>query len=611
MTEHDPSSGPTSTTAAPRTDGYAPLRDYAAVGDGRTVALVARDGSIDWLPLPDLDSPAVFAAILDSERGGRFALAPTLPFTVSRRYLPGTNVLETTFVTDAGTVAVADALTLPGQGLEPSRELQRRIDGVSGRVQMRWSVEPRFGYGAWRISFGRRQGVPIASSGGDALAVRSFDAGEPAIVDQAICGCFEVCAGSSALLALSFAHQEPLVLPPRRELEARFTATSASWRGWADARGYDGAWREAVIRSALALKLLVYAPSGAIAAAATTSLPEQIGGERNWDYRFSWIRDSAVTIDAFLQLGCPDEAQAHFWWLMHATQLTQPRLCVLHRLDGGSRTGERELPLRGYRDSRPVRIGNGASEQLQLDTYGELMQSAWLYARDGNTIDRDIGRRLARIADHVCAVWRQPDAGIWEVRSQPDHFTQSKMMCAIALERALQLAAQQAIPNRHAQRWRTEARAIRDFVETRCWSVDKQSYVRCVGDETLDASLLLAILHSYSDVKAKRIGATIEAIQRELADGPFVNRYNGEDGVPGGEGAFLACSFWLAEALARAGRVDAATELMEQLIDLGNDVGLYGEEIDPRTGDFLGNMPQGLTHLALISAAKTISEVAR
>jgi GH15 family glucan-1,4-alpha-glucosidase len=595
----------------PRIDGYAPLRDYAAIGDGRTVGLVARDGSIDWLPLPDLDSESVFAAILDSDRGGRFTLAPTIPFTISRRYLPDTNVLETTFCTDQGTVAVTDALTLPGQGLEPVRELQRRIDGRAGRVPLQWRLEPRFGYGGRLPRLARRQGVAIASSGNEALALCSFGAGEPVIAEGSIGADFEAAEGSSVLLALCFADQEPLVFPARAELEARFQSTCASWRSWAGARDYDGPWREAVIRSALALKLLVYAPSGAIAAAATTSLPEALGGARNWDYRFSWIRDSAFTIEAFLRLGCRDEAQAYFWWLMHATQLTQPRLQVLYRLDGGTRVDEREIPLDGYRRSRPVRVGNGAAGQLQLDTYGELLQAAWLYARGGNRIDRDLGRRFAGLADFVCRIWRQPDAGIWEVRSDQAQFTQSKMMCAVALDRALQLAQQEAIPSRHTARWRAEARAIRDFVETNCWSEKRNSYVRSAGEETLDASLLLGILHGYADPRSERMLATVAAIRRELAAGPFVRRHGDDDGVPGGEGAFIACSFWLAEALARGGRVDAAAELMEQLLALANDVGLYSEEIDPQTGEFLGNMPQGLSHLALISAAAAIDEATR
>src|ERR671936_121034 len=549
-----------------RTDGYAPLRDYAALGDGRTVALVARDGSLDWLPLPELHSPAVFAAILDAERGGRFTLQPEPPFTATRRYLPGTNVLETTFATDRGSVRVTDALTLPDDRLLPYRELVRTIDGCSGRVPMRWRLEPRFGYSDWPLRLARRDGIPIASAGSDALALQAFDAGDATISNQAIAGRFETAEGSSTLLALSFAHQEPLVFPPRDELAARLEATGASWRAWADGRTYDGPWRDAVIRSALALKLLAYAPSGAIAAAATASLPEQIGGERNWDYRYSWIRDSAFTIDAFLQLGCPGEAHAYFWWLMHATQLTHPRLHVLYRLDGGTRVREHELALAGYRGSRPVNIGNGAADQLQLDTYGELMQTVWLYSGAGNELDRDVAGRFARIADHVCANWRQPDAGIWEVRSEPLHFTQSKMLCAVALDRAAQLADLGRLPDKHAARWRHGAAAIRAFVDTHCWSREKRSYVRSAGGDELDASLLLAVLHRYAPPDDARIRQTVDAIERELADGPYVHRYTGEDGLAGNEGAFLACSFWLAEALARTGRIDDAAQLMEQLL---------------------------------------------
>jgi GH15 family glucan-1,4-alpha-glucosidase len=591
-----------------RSDGYAPLRDYAALGDGRTVALVAGDGSIDWLPLPDLDAPTVFAAIVDPERGGRFVLEPQLAYRSERRYLPETNVLETTFVTHSGAVRVTDALTVPDDGLTPYRELQRKIEGLSGRVPLRWLIEPRFGYGGWPLRLARRKGIPIASSGSEAIAICAFDAGAPEIVGRTITGSFEATEGRTGIVALTAAHQEPLVFPDRNELERRLDATCASWRRWAGGRKYDGPWREAVIRSALALKLLVYAPSGAMAAAATASLPEEIGGERNWDYRYSWIRDSAFTIDAFLQLGCSDEAHAYFWWLMHATQLTQPRLQVLYRLDGGTRVKERELELAGYRGSRPVNIGNGAAEQLQLDTYGELMQTVWLYVHHGNELDRDVARRFARIADHVCASWRQPDAGIWEVRSEPLQFTQSKMLCAIALERAAQLADRGELPNEHASNWRTEARAIRRYVDTRCWSAQKRSYVRFAGGDELDASLLLAVLHQYADGGNERIEQTVEAIRRELADGPYVRRYSGADGLSGSEGAFLACSFWLAEALARTGRLETAARLMEQLLALANDVGLYSEEIDPDTGEFLGNMPQALSHLALISAATAIAE---
>jgi GH15 family glucan-1,4-alpha-glucosidase len=592
--------------APTRIDGYAPIGDYAAIGDGRTVALVARDGAVDWLPLPDLDSPSVFGAVLDAARGGRFELAPERPFEVERRYLPGTNVLETTFTTAEGAVRVTDALTLPDATLGPLRELQRRVEGLSGRVALRWRVEPRFAYGDAAARIGRRDGVPVASGDGAALAIRAFGAGEPELLAGAIGGRFEAREGTRATLALCATDQEPLVFPARDELEQRLEQTAATWRRWTEERSYDGPWREEVMRSILALKLLVFAPSGALAAAATTSLPEDIGGERNWDYRYSWVRDSAFMLDTLLELDCSGEAHAYFWWLMHASQITHPRLQVLYRLDGGHHADERERPLAGYRGSRPVRTGNAAVDQLQLDTYGELLQTAWLYAEDGNFIDRDLAARLAGIADHVCEIWRRPDSGIWEVRSEPLHFTQSKMMCWIALDRALALARRGCISGRHAARWKREAKAIRDFVDARCWSREKRGYVRFAGGEELDASVLLGVLFGYGDPRSERWTGTVEAVRRELAHGPFVHRYSGEDGLGGEEGAFLCCSFWLAEALARTGRLDEAVALMEELVALANDVGLYAEEIDPETGAMLGNMPQGLSHLSLISAARAI-----
>jgi GH15 family glucan-1,4-alpha-glucosidase len=589
-----------------RRDGYVPLRDYAAIGDGRTVALVAADGSVDWLAWPNLDSPTVFAAVLDARRGGRFALEPEVGYRVERRYLPGTNVVETTFTTDQGVVRVTDAVTLPDTALTPARELQRRVEGLSGSVPMRWSVVPRFRYGQGAPHIGRRAGVPVASAGADVLAVCAWEAGAPDVTEQAISGHFETRAGSRALIALCFAHEDPLVLPARAECEARLEHTCAEWRRWIGKRTYDGPWAHAVERSALALKLLVFAPSGAVAAAATSSLPEAIGGERNFDYRYSWIRDSAFTLNVFLELGCSPEAHAYFWWLMHATQLTHPRLRVLYRLDGGARTPERTLPLEGYRRSAPARAGNAAAGQLQLDTYGELLQSAWLYSGATGRLDADVGRRLAGMADFVCRTWSREDAGIWEVRSAPRHFTQSKMMCWVALDRAVRLAEQRRIPHRRADRWKKEMKAIRDFVETRCYSERHHSYVRFAGSTELDAGLMLGLLHGYADPEEPRLRGTIEAIRRELAHGPFVRRYTGEDGLSGTEGAFLACSFWLAECLARCGRLDDAAALMDQLVGLANDVGLYSEEIEPTTGEFLGNMPQGLSHLALISAACTI-----
>jgi GH15 family glucan-1,4-alpha-glucosidase len=590
-----------------RHDAYAAIEDYAAIGDGRTVALVASDGSIDWLCLPDLDSPSVFGGLLDARRGGRFELAPQGRFTVDRRYLPDTNVLETTFVTGDGVARVTDAMLLPDNGLTPGRELVRKVDGVSGRVDFRWRVEPRFGYAGWRTTIATRAGVPVATAGSDAMAICAWDAGEPVREADAIEGRFEATAGSSATIALAAAHQEPLVLPPRGAVERRLKSTIVFWQRWAADRSYQGPWRDVVVRSALALKLLFHAPSGAIAAAATTSLPESLGGERNWDYRFSWVRDSAFTLDALQRLGCLPEARAFFWWLLHASQRTHPRLQVLYRLDGRAPAAERSLPLEGYRRSSPVRVGNAAVDQVQLDVYGELLQATWLYSGNGNGLDPETGRRLAHTADLVCDIWRQPDSGIWEVRSEPAHFTHSKMMCWVALDRAVKLADAGWVPNDRAARWRREAAAVHAFVEAKCWSDHKQSYIRSVGGDELDAALLFAALMGYDDPQ-RRLTRTIDAIRRELAAGPLVHRYSGEDGLSGTEGAFFTCSFWLVDALARDGRVDDAVQLMDGLLALANDVGLYAEEIDTRTGRFLGNFPQGLVHLALINAAVTIAE---
>ncbi|HEU5387654.1 MAG TPA: glycoside hydrolase family 15 protein [Streptosporangiaceae bacterium] len=605
------------TTGAPareasrRCRGYAPLRSYAAIGDGRTVALVADDGVIDWLALPDLDSPSAFGALLDAERGGCFALAPAVPFRVARRYVPMTNVLETTFYVGGGVVRVLDAMTVQGRGLGPFRELQRRVEGVAGRVPMAWRVQPRFGYGGAVTRLAWRVGVPVATSGSDALAVCAFQAGTAEMHAGAISGSFETAPGSRALLALCAAHQEPLVFPARGECDERFEQTVATWRAWAGGRAYDGPWQQMVARSALALKLLVHAPSGAVAAAATTSLPEEVRGQRNWDYRFCWVRDAAFILNALLRLGCAPEARSYFWWLMQASQLTHPRLQPLYRLDGGPRAAERILPLDGYRGSRPVRAGNAAAGQRQLDTYGELLQMAWLYAEAGEHLDAGIGRRLAEIADLVCLLWREPDAGIWEVRGEPAHFAQSKMMCWVALDRAARLAGRGLVPDRHRPRWCAEAEAIQDFVERRCFSRRQQSYVRFAGADELDASVLLGLLSGYGDARSPRWRSTVDAVRRELGHGPFVYRYTGEDGLAGGEGAFVSCSFWLAEALARTGRVEDATSLMDEVVALANDVGLYAEEIDPGTGAFLGNLPQGLSHLSMISAATAIAEESR
>jgi GH15 family glucan-1,4-alpha-glucosidase len=549
----------------------------------------------------------VCGALLDARRGGAFELGPADPFESSRRYLPGTNVLETTFTTESGSVRVVDAMTASDKGLEPMRELVRSVHGISGRVSMRWRFSPRFNYGSG-AECGWRRDVPVASYGADAIALASWGAGKPVWNDGVVGADFVMASTDRALFALAAANGEPMVLPAKHAVEGRLADTVRFWETWTADRKYEGRWRDEVLRSALLLKLLIFAPSGASVAAPTTSLPEEMGGERNWDYRFCWTRDSHFAIDALLELGCYDDAKALFWWFMQATALTEPRLHPLYRLDGGLHIVERTLPLEGYRKSPPVRVGNAAIDQTQLDIYGHLLETAWLYSGGHRALDADIGRVLARIADYVCRIWRQPDSGIWEVRNGPFHFTHSKVMCWVALDRAVRLAERGELSRRHLGDWKREAAAIEAFVETECWSDALGSYTRIAGDARADASLLMLPLMGYG--RRERINGTIDAVTRELRDGDFVYRYRADDGVPGTEGCFLNCSFWLVSALARVGRLAEATALMERLLVRANDVGLYAEEVDPLNGEFLGNFPQALVHLALIDAAIAIDRAA-
>jgi GH15 family glucan-1,4-alpha-glucosidase len=592
-----------------RVDGYAPIREYALIGDGRTGALVARDGSVDWLCLPNVDSPSVFARILDAERGGSFRLAPTERFDAERRYRENSNVLETVFTTAGGRVRVTDAMTLTdSRRISPMRELVRKVEGLSGTVSLQWTLEPRFGYGRAGTRIERRADRWFARAGADAIVLSLSDAGEGTLRDGAIADEFTVREGSSALLSLAATSKEPAVLPGREDSERRLERTVRFWPEWAGRVEYEGAWSEAVVRSVLVLKLLTFAPSGAIVAAPTTSLPEWIGGTRNWDYRFTWLRDASWTLDAMLRLGFHDEAHAFFWWLMHASRLTQPRLQILYRVDGSVHTTERELSeFPGYRRSPPVRVGNGAETQVQLDLYGAVLDAIWRYGTTVGHLDGDTGKEVARIADYVAEHWRDPDNGIWEVRDEKTHYTQSKALCWIALDRACALAAEGMIPDRTG-RWRGAADELQAFVEAEGWDEKLRSYVRASDLRELDACLLTLPLLGYQPPRDGRIQGTIAAVERHLRKGPFVYRYLGEDGLPGGEGAFLTCSFWLVDAYARTGRLDDANALMGELVGLANDVGLYSEEIDPSTREFLGNFPQALTHLALVNAAVSIAD---
>lgn len=594
---------------APRVEGYLPIRGYAAIGDRHTVALVGCDGSVDWLCLPSFDERFVLGALLDADRGGRFALAPTEPYEVQRRYIPETNVLETTFSTAQGQVRVTDALTI-AEDDGGVRELVRLAEalGDGGGVELAWRVEPRFAHTQRPARIDRRDdGALVARRDGEAVVVQAWEAGEPVIEDGAIHGRFTVGAGAGALLTLAATPIEagPLPFTTRGKVEARLALTIEWWRSWCRGCSYDGPWREEVIRSALVLKMLVYAPTGAIAAAPTTGLPEAIGGSSNWDYRFSWLRDSSFAVDALLRLGDREEAERFISWLMAASREEHPRLQPFYRLDGSSDISQHELELDGYRGSRPVLEGNGAVHQRQLSNYGDVFQLAALYAEDGGVFDGEVRERLGGIADYVCEAWSERDSGLWELGTRR-HYTHSKMLCWVALDRAVKLAGEGKLSGEHTDRWREAAARIRDFVEERCWSPQQGSYLRSADAEDFDAGVLLGIVFGYETSEPDRFHRTVDRLREELGRGPLLYRYTG---MADREGAFLACSFWLAHALARLERVEEAEQLMDELLVLANDVGLYSEEMDPPSGDMLGNFPQALTQLALINAAVKIAEV--
>ena len=580
-----------------RKEGFAPISDYAAIGDGRAVALVARDGAIDWLCLPSSSSPPAFAALLDPERGGHATLAPVGPYESERAYVRDTNVVRTTHTTPEGTVEVIDAMNLDGGAAPPWSELARVVRCLSGFVRLRWDVRP---YGARAPA---RQEPALLRLGHVDLAVHSFGAGTPSPDADGLGGDVRLAAGDSALLALTATAGGPVAAPTREEVERRLGWTIQDWRRVAGACSYEGPWADPVRRSALALHLLIDRRRGMLVGAPTTSLPERIGGNRNYDYRYGWVRDCSFALDALMALGYRAQAHATLDWLLDATSRTHPRLQPLYGLDGNPRAPESELPLRGYRDSTPVRAGNGAHDQRQLGAYGDLLDTVLRYVREGNALDPGTAVRVAEIADFVCGIWRNQDSGIWELPAQR-HYTQSKIGCWLALDRALQLAERGAVPARGMSRWRAHAASIRDFVLARCWSERERSLAWHADTDDLDAAVLLAAPAGFFIPGDPGLALTLAAVDRALGAGPFHYRYSG---MRDREGAFLACSFWAVDALARLGRLDESAQRMDALCAAANDVGLFSEEVDPASGALLGNFPQALTHLALVNAAVTIA----
>jgi GH15 family glucan-1,4-alpha-glucosidase len=590
--------------AQARDGGYAAIESYGLIGDGESAALVARDGAIDWWAAPAMDSPPVFAAMLDPAEGGCFTLEPTVPFSVKRRYLPGTNVLETTFSTRDGTVRVIDSLNQDANGPLPWAELARDIRPDHGEVPMRWRVAAGTLFHRVR-PWARLRDVPILHAGDLMVVLVTERAGQPEAGLGEFTGEFVARAGHNALLALIAADQAPLVVPSAAEVRERREDGEAAWRRWCETVPYQGDDRELVLRSVLALKLLTYASTGAMAAAATTSLPERIGSDRNYDYRYGWIRDTSFVLDSFIQLGLTQEVQGTLAWMLRCISGTAPVIHPFYGLRGHVPDEETELRLRGYRDSRPARGGNRAISQPQHGCYGDLLECVWLAVdRAGAHLDPASADLLDALGDHVCDIWTKPDCGIWEL-DERRHNTFSKVGCWVALDRLIRLAERGQVSGRDVDRWQAERRAIREWVDSHCWSEARSCYTGHAGSDELDASLLLLARTGFLDGKDRRFTQTIRAIRAELAEGPLLYRFSGAHEI---EGAFVACSFWLVDALVRNGHAREARTLWRELIGHVSDLGLLAEEIDPATGAFLGNIPQGLSHLALLNAAALLNE---
>ena len=590
-----------------RVDGYAPIADYGVIGNERTAALVGLDGSIDFLCLPRFDSEGVFAAALDPDRGGSFSLEPTVPYESWHRYRPGTNVLETTFETAQGEVRLIDALSIPLTGPPKWEELIRKVEWVGGKVPMRWRVDPRFGWGQRRGTIDHRAGAHAIRDGDLELMVRSWHAGEPAPDGGALAAEFVVEEGTEPLLVLAAHEDQPWLLSDRESVENRLQETCEYWRRWLQGGTYDGPWQGPVERSALALAMLVHAPSGAMMAAVTTSLPEAIGGERNYDYRYCWLRDTAFSLEAIQQFGRVDQVHATLTWMLRAIESTNPNLQPFYGIDGSPHNDQHELPLAGYRGSGPVRSGNDAEDQLQLGNYGDVLQAAAMFVAGGHSLGPNAADRLVRALEYLIEVWPHEDSSIWELPTRR-LYTQGKLASWIAFDRGIWLAEKGELDpgDERLERWRGAREQIAAYIDGRCWSEKRQTYTRCADDESeLDASVLLLARCGFREGREGRLRSTIDAIETELGAGEgLLYRYSGQRDS---EGAFVACSFWLVEALVAVGEGDRAAQVMSELVAHRSTVGLLSEEIDPGSGEFLGNLPQGLSHLALINAAYALA----
>lgn len=595
--------------------GYPPISDYALIGDTRTAALVSRQGAVEWLCMPDFHSSSIFAAILDRLNGGSMAVRPAGEAGVTRDYDGHAPVLRTRFRTDGGVLLVTDFMPLlehSADSLEPERQLIRIVDVEEGAVDVEFEASPRPGYGNSNASLRRDDGLGwTISARGESFLLRT-DLDVAQVGRDRLAGVTRLRAGERRYVSLSCTGRDIGVVPALAgESEEKLRATLAWWRDWESRIRYDGPWRDDVLRSAMALRMLTCSQSGAVVAAPTCSLPEAIGGTRNWDYRYCWPRDAAFILGSFVELGQIEESDTFFSWLLHATRLTRPRIAPVYDIYGATSIGEHHLrQFEGYRGSGPVRRGNAASVQLQLDVYGSVIEAVWQHARHGR-IDPHEADIVRQFGQSVMDLWRRPDDGIWEIRGPRQHTTYGKAMCWCALERLAQMAERGHV-KLDIDLFRSEAREIRETILREAWHPGRRAFTGAFGQEWLDAAVLTLPRLGLIEPSDPRMRATFERIDEELSDGPLVLRYpHGIDGFDAPEGAFGICCFWAVQYLAMRGDIAEARRRFEALLKYGSDLGLFAEEIDPATGQALGNYPQALTHVGLINAAVAIAAAER
>lgn len=587
---------------------YQPIENYAIIGDLHTVALVGMDGSIDFLSFPRFDSPTVFAALLDEHRGGRFRIAPAFANGRQKQmYLPDTNVLVTRFLSGEGVAEVTDCMPIDAES--HPHAIVRHVRTVRGDVRFRMRCEPRFDYGRASHTVAVNEGeVLFRPDGRDLVALRLRTPVPVRIEDGAALADFELLSGEGIDFVLEEAKEgSPAGAAPTRWCVEARERTAGFWREWVGGSNYAGRWREVVNRSALTLKLLTSREFGSLVAAPTLGLPELLGGVRNWDYRYTWIRDSSFTLYALLRLGFTGEARDFMRWIEARCDELAPdgSLQIMYGIDGRHELTEEELPhFEGYRGSRPVRIGNAAYDQLQLDIYGELMDAVYLYDKYGETVSYGFWNNIRRLIDWVCEHWQTADEGIWEVRGGRQHFLHSRLMCWVAVDRAVRLAWKRSLPAPF-DRWIAMRNEIHHDIHHHFWNDRRRAFVQVKGGQAVDASCLLMPLMRFIGPTDPRWLSTLAAVEKELVSDSLVYRYQGDaaapDGLEGHEGTFTMCSFWYVECLARAGQLGKARLAFDKMLGFANHVGLYAEELGPE-GEHLGNFPQAFTHLGLISA---------